>query len=279
MTGGDGPVVIKVGGSILRSPAAHRIVARLLANWMAGGPVWAVVSAAKGLTDALDRVGRARGPRSVGEVLALQEKRSGVAVDRDLAADLRHGVGESVGRPTQRLLAWGERASAAALRVHLARLGLDVPIVELTTRPRLPSVPTAIVPGFYIRDRGGNLRCLPRGGSDISAVLVAARLGGRSVRLWKGGGGIRVGPAGIVLEIDAAALLPRIIGDIRPLHPAALCLADEKGIDLILEDPFGRNPATRVVAGDRGRIPAGSRSEVAFLSRGGVPPTVARSPP
>ena len=247
-------------------------MARLLADRFAERPTWVVVSAARGITDVLERVGASSSPRRVEELLERQERLTGVGCDPEIVADLRQGARESVGRATQRLLAWGERASTAALRYHLSRLGLDIPVVELTTRARLPPIPTALVPGFYLRNRLGRIRCLPRGGSDISAVLVADRIGAPVVRLWKDGGGIRVGPKGIVLEVDGASLLPRLVESIRPLHPAALSLAIQEGIEVILEDPFRRHPATRIVSRNPGSVLAPEAVPAGItLERGGRP--------
>ena len=248
MTVEDVLTVIKVGGSVLQGPEAYRAVARLLAKRLARGPTWVVVSAAKGITDTLDRFCVEPDSVEVERLRERQERLSGVPTDAVLREELRDSCRDSTRRARHRWLAWGERASTAALRTLLARLGVDVPIVELHAAIRLPKVRSALVPGFYLRDRAGDIRCLPRGGSDITAVLVAAALGSPRVNLWKDGGGIRAGPRGVVSEADGAALLPWLTGTIRPLHPAALRLAIRRGIDLILEDPFEHHAPTHVIA-------------------------------
>jgi aspartate kinase len=246
--------VIKVGGSILRSEESYRTVARLLAERLKREPTWIVVSAAQGITDALERLGRTTVGRQAHSLLEVQSRLTGVPCTSNWEADLRDRVCEAQIGHTDRLLAWGEQASTAALRSHLFRFGIRVPIVELTQGIRLPSWWAALVPGFYVRDRAGKARCLPRGGSDISALLVAAQLGARSVRLWKDGGGILSTPNGVMPEIEAAALLPSITRTIRPLHPAALLLAIRRGIDLVLEDPFNHCAPTRIMARGAGSV-------------------------
>ena len=246
----SGYTVIKIGGSILRDEAAYRTIARRLAAQLQRGPTWAVVSAAGGVTDALERLACATDARDPRIVLAQQAEATGVRPEPHLEIELRRGVRELWSGRWDRLLAWGEQASASALRAHLAREGVDVPVVELA--PETPTAPghAALVPGFYLRDGEGGVRCLPRGGSDISAVLVAIRLGARTVRFWKEGGGIR-SAQGVVPEVDAATLLDRLANSVRPLHPEAIRLATRWGIDLILEDPFGQHAPTRVVSGPR----------------------------
>lgn len=241
------PAVVKVGGSILRNERSYRATARLLAAEITTGPVWVVVSAAHGITDALEQLGRRGSPGAIARLADRHARLSGVPVTPRGEAELAAGVVEARRGSRDRLLAWGERASVAALRSHLAREHVDVAVVELGGRASPHHRPAALVPGFYLRDRTGGVRCLPRGGSDISAVLLAAALGADRVRLWKDGGGIR-GEHGVLPEVDPAWLLERFAGGHHPLHPIALRLATRWGIDLILEDPLRPRPASRVVA-------------------------------
>ena len=236
--------VIKVGGSVLRSPDSYRRIARLLADEFRRTTTRVVVSAAAGITDALVRLAASGDPREAQALLDQQENLSGVLPARSRQVEFRRGITEAIVGSKDRLLAWGEQESAAALQEHLAALGLDIPIEELRI-PGAPSSHSAIVPGFYVRDQIGQVRCLPRGGSDISAVLVAENYGARCVRFWKDGGGIRSN-GGVLAQVDAAVLQKQLAGTVRPLHPAALALASRRQIDLILEDPFGRQGFTRI---------------------------------
>ncbi|TLZ51720.1 MAG: hypothetical protein E6K18_04125 [Methanobacteriota archaeon] len=237
--------VIKIGGSILKDASSYWMVAQEVAARLARNPGWFVVSAARGITDDLERLACATDIRDPRHLLERQRLATGVAPDFALDVELRRAMHDVRAGRMDRLLAWGEQASAMALQVHLAELGADVPIVELASEGSTAAPRSALVPGFYLRETSGGVRLLPRGGSDISAVLAAIRLAARTVRFWKEGGGIRVGAARVP-EIDASSLLPRLTGTIRPLHPEALTLAARWGIDLILEDPFGDDPPTRV---------------------------------
>ncbi len=242
-----GVAVIKVGGSVLRDRESYRTVAGILVDQLERGRTWIVVSAAHGVTDALERLGRTANPEEVRSLLDRQSEVAEIPASSNLKRELWRGILEAkVGDP-DRLLAWGEQASALALQAHLSRLGAAVRIEELDSQGPRRMDGSAIVPGFYVRDRDGRARCFPRGGSDISAVLVAVRLGVPSVRFWKDGGGILANGAAVP-EVDARELLSRLSGTIRPLHPAALLLAAQRGIDLILEDPCGNRGSTRIVS-------------------------------
>ncbi len=253
--------VIKVGGSILRSRQDYEIVARLLRPWIDAGS-WVVVSAAHGITDFLEHLSRDRQQDSVWKFLAAHADIVGVSTLAELEEELAAAVLDA-SVPDNVLLSWGERSSAAALRTHLDKLGARIPIVELPCQCPLPPHRAAIVPGFYMRDARGRIHMLPRGGSDISAVLLAMRLGATQVRLWKNGGGIHetVNETSVFREISGFTLLNRLGNTIHPLHPAALRLALRHGIELTLEDPQGRHPPTRIAAGTVSEARERSRAE------------------
>jgi hypothetical protein len=240
--------VLKVGGSVLRDAAAYRAIAGRLGEEVRRGPVWIVVSAGAGVTDLLVAL---RGAETVDQRLeALLERHrqlAGTPPDAALREDLEQGRIESRAGNPARLLSWGERASSSTLRSELAVLGHPMPVRELPWEGAIRGEPSALVPGFYLRDAGGGLHLLPRGGGDLSAVLVASRAGARVVRFWKDGGGIRLGGVAVG-RIGAEALLPKLTDPLRPLHAGAVRLASRLGIDLQLEDPAGEGPTTRIIA-------------------------------
>lgn len=237
--------VIKVGGSILRDASSYDEVAGRLQSEIERAPTWVVVSAAHGITDRLVRLPGRGLTVEVDELIADHAAILGEEQVHKLRAELEREVSKADGEPHDALLAWGERASAHALQSLLRRRGTVIPLVELSTERDLPEVPSAVVPGFYLREPGGGIRCLPRGGSDISAVLVAQRLGVRVVRFWKEGGGLRIGGATIP-EVRADDVLSSLVDPLRPIHAEAVRTAVASGIDLILEDPTGRDPCTRI---------------------------------
>ncbi len=279
MTGGD-TTVIKVGGSILRDAPAYEEVARLLQREVEAGPTCTVVSAARGVTDALASLARVGWGVEARGLLTLHAELGGGRIDPALARELERTLRAGAGVDAHTLFTWGERASVDALRHRLRRRGIDLPAVELLTGASLPRSASVLIPGFYVRDRAGAIRCLPRGGSDISAVLVAAALGSRTVRLWKDGGGFRR-DGRVITEVTGAEFVAQQQDPLRPLHTEAVRFASEWGIDLVLEDPRGAYPSTRVRAGRRpgkgtgsmgaGRVSALGPVLAASMSAG-VPP-------
>jgi homoserine dehydrogenase len=161
-------VVLKFGSSVLRNendlPSAVHEIYRW---WRDGFQVVAIVSALGNTTDELNR-------------------RAHVACDQpndELVAAL---------------LATGEAASSALMGLALNRAGIPATVLDaeqagLTTDgsvldANLTSVDTArilkalrdgvvVLPGFVGRDRSGKTTLLGRGGSDLTALFLAQRLG------------------------------------------------------------------------------------------------------
>ena len=170
-------VVLKFGSSILSSPEGFSVAAREVGiELRRGRRCLAVVSARPGVTDALWRSAR--------------------EVDANPAEALLCS-----------LLATGENASAALLGLALDRDGIDsraLTHLELGIEaegPRLSAGPvsvdsrrvlrqlcrsrTLVVPGFACRHRQGDTCVLGRGGSDLTALLLAHHLGAGECRLVK----------------------------------------------------------------------------------------------
>jgi len=165
----DPVIVLKFGGSVLRDEAAVRVAAGEAARFVADGwRVVAVVSALEGTTDRL-----------------LAQSR---------------GYGEHTHAPSAALLlATGELTSAALLGLALAQRGLGVETLDAasiglrTTDDPLDASPVSldeatvlgalarasvvVVPGFVGRDATGRTTLLGRGGSDLTALFLADRLG------------------------------------------------------------------------------------------------------
>jgi aspartate kinase len=172
--------VIKIGGSVLTDAAAYRRAAGFLEQQLArrpGGKILAIVSAERGLTDAL--------------LTAARE----LAADPDPEAlDLLWSTGElrSVALLVLALHNIGIRASAANVHqtgIVSARSSRAVPhrssIRPLRLRSLLATADIVVAPGFLARVEGDSVASLGRGGSDLSAVLLAAGLGAERCELLK----------------------------------------------------------------------------------------------
>ncbi len=162
--------VIKVGGSVLREPQDFQYVAAAIHKEAGRHPnrrYVIVVSAPHGVTQSLEVTAEALHP----------------APD-PVALDLLWFTGEarSVSLFTLCLQAVG--VSARALNAHQSGLirtdnrNQDEPIqvIPNTIIAGLTACRAVVVPGFFATDPSGNIVSLGRGGSDLSAVLLAAAL-------------------------------------------------------------------------------------------------------
>lgn len=167
--------MLKFGGSVLRGePDLLRGVAEIR-RWLAGGRrVVAVVSAFEGTTDSL--------------------------LARAKAVDPEYTTGEHPDAVAM-LLATGELTTASLLTIGLKRGGANAALLgphtlQLRTRGRgadadpasidaaalrlaLEECPVAVVPGFVGVGVAGQFTLLGRGGSDLTALYIAAELGAR----------------------------------------------------------------------------------------------------
>jgi homoserine dehydrogenase len=161
--------VLKFGSSVLASPEhLANAVHEIYRWWRVGKRVVAVVSAIGSTTDRL----------------LAEAKRLSARPDEEATAEL---------------LATGEAESVALLKLALAKAGipasaLDAARLGVRTRgplldadpvgldadalhARLRQRPVLVVPGFVGRHDDGRLSLLGRGGSDLTALFLAARLG------------------------------------------------------------------------------------------------------
>jgi aspartate kinase len=171
--------VIKIGGSVLTDGAAYARVASFVVDRLQEHPderLVVVVSAEYGLTDTLLATAR------------------GIVAEPDPATlDLLWSTGElrSAALLALQLQALGVRATA--VNVHQA--GLTEPDVRgdaghsglraLRLRAAIARHDVVVAPGFLARGDGDSVVSLGRGGSDLTAVLLAAGLGARQCELVK----------------------------------------------------------------------------------------------
>jgi acetylornithine deacetylase len=170
-------VVLKFGSSVLGTERDYAAaVAGIRRHLQRGERVLAVVSALKGATDRL-------------------------------LADAHFFGPEPEPAATASLLATGESASAARLALALDAAGVEAALLDpgaiglMTHGPLLDADPVAVngdairravehtgaavVAGFYGRDSAGGYALFGRGGSDLTALFLAHRLGAKTCRLVK----------------------------------------------------------------------------------------------
>ena len=167
-------VVIKLGGSILVRPKAYKRAAKFLSNRLRKNPeepLVVVVSAQEGATDKLERAARKIVSEPHSATLDLLWTTGEIRSVAILALEL-----QALGVPT------------APLNIHQAGLSVSrdesEDIHSGGTAQRNPEklfrvlekYPVAIVPGFFATDSEGVITSLGRGGSDLTAVLLATGL-------------------------------------------------------------------------------------------------------
>jgi len=228
----DRPVVIKLGGDALASP--QRIVAQAerLARQAAQGPVVAVTSARRGVTDHLLGLTRVISASSAGA--------------RPAAALARAARAES-----DRAVATGEIVSASLLSLALNHLGvaavsLDAREAGVLSRgefgnarirkviPRrlerlLQRGVVPVVTGFQGWQRG-RVATLGRGGTDASAVALTLALGGRHTILVKESHGLRTADPKLVP--DATTILEAPHGFLSALTAAGASVVQAEAAQL-----------------------------------------------
>ena len=236
-------VVLKFGGSSLATPERVRLVAeRIAARYRQGEAVVAVVSAQGDTTD-------------------------------DLLERLHELAPQPPAREVDMLLATGEQQSAALVAATLSTL--DVPAVSLTgwqagistdpshRRARIHGIApqrirrllalgrVVVVAGFQGVSDAGDVTTLGRGGSDLTAVALAASLGG-TCEIFSDVDGVytadpRIVPDARRLEeisydemIELAALGAQV------LQGRAVEHAWHHGVEVQARSTFSDGPGTRV---------------------------------
>lgn len=238
----DRPVVIKLGGDALASP--QRIVAQAerLARQAAQGPVVAVTSARRGVTDhllGLTREVSVRGAASATPATAALARSAKAESDRAVA------TGEIVSASLLSLalnnlgvaaLSLDAREAGVLSRGEFgnARIHEVIPrrVERLLQRGVLP-----VVTGFQGWQQG-RVATLGRGGTDASAVALSLALGGRRTILVKEAHGLRtadprlVPDAGRIAEAPHGFLSALTAAGARVVQAEAAQLAELHGLRL-----------------------------------------------
>jgi aspartate kinase len=168
-------VVIKLGGSVLVDDSSYQEAARFLVRRLQTRNeerLVVVVSARKGITDELERHARDTtlypNPRTLDLLWSTGELHSAALLALHL---------EDLG------------VSTVALNVHETGLQLngteEVGFLPEEIENTLAEHSVVVVPGFFGTHHGGAIRSLGRGGSDLSAVLLADGLNANRCELIK----------------------------------------------------------------------------------------------
>ena len=214
--GQDRVLVLKFGGTSLGSPARIRVAARRVAAHVRRGRRVAVVVSAMG--HATDRIVRLLSAVSACGRPDAREADRALATGEDLSAALLAAVLAGLGVPARSL-----RGGEAGVWAEGGFCGGRIEDVDpLPLRTLLAAGVVPVVSGFQaIRDDGETVT-LGRGGSDTSAVAIAAALG-----------------ADCHIVTDVSAVYdrdPRVHADARPIgeiDPLALVVLAEGGATVV----------------------------------------------
>lgn len=224
------PLVIKFGGTSLGSPARIRRAARrVAAHVRRGRSVAVVVSAIGGTTDRIVRVLSAvGGGRPDG-----READRALATGEDLSAALLAAALIELGVPARSL-----RGGEAGVWAEGGFCGGKIEDVDPAPLRRLLAAGTVpVVSGFQGTRDDGETVTLGRGGSDTSAVALAAALGAECHVVTDVDAVYDRDPrahadARRLSRIDPLALVVLAEGGARVVHPVAARLALERGVPL-----------------------------------------------
>jgi len=172
-------VVIKLGGSVFLNDASYREAARFLirrSHKCADEKFVVVVSALSGHTDGLERLARditsSPNPRTLDLLWSTGELRSVALLTLHL---------EGLGVP-----AAGLNVHETGLRWSASNQGeADLDTLSAELQRTLYDYSIAIVPGFFATLANGTMVSLGRGGSDLTAVLLAVELEAKQCELIK----------------------------------------------------------------------------------------------
>ena len=232
--------VLKVGGSVLRDDRSYAAAAEFLKGRLAARRderLVVIVSAQYGTTDEL-----------LAEARAISNDPSSDALD----------------------LLWstGELRSVARLTLHLQRIGVSavpfnvhqtglVACGHTTVRPlrllaALGTSRIVIVPGFLGVSAGGTITSLGRGGSDLTAVLLAAAVRADACELIKDVAGYftadphRDAAAEQIHDLDIDRALRMADAGCDLVQRGALAAAAEAGLHLVIRCMDPAAPVTHV---------------------------------
>jgi aspartate kinase len=129
---------------------------------------------------------------------------------------------------------------------------------DLIPKALLPLVEGGALPvvtGFIAKDAKGNITTLGRGGSDLTAAMIAAACGAEEAQVWKDVDGILTADPRIVPEArpvervtyDEAAELAYFGAQV--LHPRAMLPCMKTGTPVLVKNSYNlKAPGTRIVA-------------------------------
>jgi aspartate kinase len=166
-------IVMKFGGtSMAGAERIHNVASRIKAAVEAGDQVAVVVSAMAGETDRLVGFTREAAAQAGAKVAAREEYDVVVAAGEQITSGLLAITLQAMGLKARSWLGWQLPVQTSSAHAAARIEAIDTSAV----RAALAGGEVAVVPGFQGVDRQGRVTTLGRGGSDTSAVALAAAL-------------------------------------------------------------------------------------------------------
>jgi aspartate kinase len=252
-------VVDKFGGSVLRRPEdIAAAVGAVAAQRAAGERPVVVVSAFEGVTDAIlgsaavllpDGGAALRGSGHDPDSLLARETDRALATGEALSAALF-----ALGLQARGIRARSFSGAEAGIRTAAAHLGAEVRrVLPRRLRAALAEGMVPVVAGFQGIGTHGELTTLGRGGTDLSAVVLAVALRADRCELFKDTGGILeadphlVPEARFLASVDAFQLELLAEAGAEVVHPVAVRRARRGKLRLVVRS-VGEGPSTQVLA-------------------------------
>ncbi len=246
-------IVQKFGGSSVRDAQRLRNVAAIIADSARMGNRMIVVLSAQGnTTDELlhkaKELSRSPSARELDALLATGEQAS-VALCAILL--------EEMGLSAVSLSAW-------QVAIHTGATHGDARIERIDTQRvnrELDAGKIVLVAGFQGIDSAGDITTLGRGGSDTSAVALAAAFGAERCEIYTDVDGVytadpRIVPQAIKhREIDCGEMLDLSLRGAQVLHSRSVELARDHGVDLEVLSSLERTEGTKVVSRPAASVP------------------------
>jgi aspartate kinase len=238
-------LVQKYGGTSLQTlDRVRRAALRVAAARRRGPSVAVVVSARGGRTDELLRLAADTGApspsRELDQLLAVGEQESAALMALTL---------NRIGVPAISLT--GQQAGIETTERHgealIARIG------AIRVRAALEAGQVAVVTGFQGVDRTGDVATLGRGGSDTTAVALAARLGASACEIYTDVDGVfsadpRILPAARCLPwVEPGVMAEMAFAGAKVLHTRCIELAAMEGVEVHVRNASSQAPGTTVV--------------------------------
>ena len=243
-------LVLKFGGTSVADPDRIRNAAGRIAREVAGGnSVTAVVSAMAGVTD--DLVGKVE---NVSPFHDAAEYDAVLASGEQVTGGLMALTLQEMGVPARSFLGW--QIPIRTDRAH-GRAGIEgidpAPLSRTMTGGRV-----AVVAGFQGLSPDGRITTLGRGGSDTTAVALAAALGADRCDIYTDVDGVYTCDPGIVprarriAKVAFEEMLEMASQGAKVLHTRSVAMAMRSNVRLQVRSTFTDEPGSLIV--DEGEI-------------------------